>query len=75
MTYTGHVVNGQLVFDGPPPPEGSAVRIEVVGATDRSDAELPTLLERLKSVVGKATGLPEDASVNIDHYLYGHPKR
>ncbi len=31
--------------------------------------------ERLKSVIGKAKGLPADASRDIDHYLYGAPKR
>jgi hypothetical protein len=34
-----------------------------------------SLAERLANVVGKATGLPPDASVNHDHYLYGVPKR
>jgi predicted DNA-binding antitoxin AbrB/MazE fold protein len=35
----------------------------------------PTLNERLASVIGMAKGLPPDASRNIDHYLYGAPKR
>ena len=35
----------------------------------------PTLLERLRSVVGKAKGLPPDAAVNHDHYLYGLPRK
>ncbi|MBI2803930.1 MAG: hypothetical protein HYX68_02990 [Planctomycetes bacterium] len=34
-----------------------------------------TLAERLANVQGKATGLPADASVNHDHYLYGAPKQ
>ena len=33
-----------------------------------------SLAERLANVVGKATGLPPDASVNHEHYLYGLPK-
>jgi len=33
-----------------------------------------TLAERLANVKGKAPGLPADASVNHDHYLYGAPK-
>ncbi len=35
----------------------------------------PTLHNRLKNVIGKAKDMPPDASVNIDHYLYGTPKR
>lgn len=34
------------------------------------DNEGCTLLERLAPVVGVAKGLPFDASVNLDHYLY-----
>ena len=30
--------------------------------------------ESLKGVIGKATGLPRDASSQKRHYLYGHPK-
>jgi hypothetical protein len=33
------------------------------------------LLERLGDVVGKVDGLPPDASENVDHYLYGAPKK
>jgi predicted DNA-binding antitoxin AbrB/MazE fold protein len=36
---------------------------------------LPTLLERLDGFVGTVHNLPPDASVNLDHYLYGTPKR
>jgi hypothetical protein len=32
------------------------------------------LAELLKDVIGKATGLPSDASSQKRHYLYGHPK-
>ena len=35
----------------------------------------PTILERLRSVVGKAKGLPPDAALNHDHYLYGLPRQ
>ena len=34
-----------------------------------------SLNDRLKSVIGKAKGLPADASRNIDHYLYGAARR
>jgi hypothetical protein len=36
---------------------------------------LRTLAERLARIKGKAPGLPADASVNHDHYLYGAPKQ
>lgn len=41
----------------------------------RPKARPKTLAERLANVLGKATGLPPDASVNHDHYLYGVPKQ
>ena len=39
------------------------------------NSELPTLLERMKDFVGTVDNLPPDSSVNLDHYLYGSPKR
>lgn len=34
----------------------------------------PTLAEMLVSLIGQAEGLPEDLSINHDHYLYGRRK-
>ena len=34
-----------------------------------------TIWEKLLSMAGTAEHLPEDASENHDHYLYGTPKR
>ena len=72
MTFTGYISEGRVVFDQPVTlPEGTPVRVEQI-----SDADLrQTLLERLGDVVGKAERLPADAARNVDHYLYGHPKR
>ena len=63
-------------------PEGARVRLRVEeenGAEQPSakpaEAELPTLLERMKDFVGTVDNLPPDSSVNLDHYLYGTPKR
>jgi hypothetical protein len=43
---------------------------------DESKGEVvPTLYETLKDFAGQAEGLPPDAAVNLDHYLYGLPKR
>jgi predicted DNA-binding antitoxin AbrB/MazE fold protein len=63
-------------------PEGARVRLHIEeenGAEQPNlkadDAELPTLLDRMKGFVGTVHNLPPDASVNLDHYLYGMPKR
>lgn len=49
-------------------------KTEPVPAQD-GERQIPTLYERLKPIIGIADGLPEDASANIKHYLYGHPKK
>jgi hypothetical protein len=41
----------------------------------RLDSTPRSLFERLRSVVGKAKGLPPDAASNHDHYLYGLPRK
>jgi predicted DNA-binding antitoxin AbrB/MazE fold protein len=63
-------------------PEGTRVHLRVEeenGAerpvTEMAEGEMPTLLERFKDVVGTIDELPEDSSINLDHYLYGRPKR
>jgi predicted DNA-binding antitoxin AbrB/MazE fold protein len=64
-------------------PEGARVHLRVEEETklveqtesSPSDGQIPTLLERMKGFVGTVHDLPEDASVNLDHYLYGMPKR
>ncbi|MGE0769935.1 MAG: hypothetical protein AB7L90_26145 [Hyphomicrobiaceae bacterium] len=77
MTYSGHIENGLVVFDAAPGlPDGTAVVVTVVEkSAPATEREIPTLYERLKPIIGIAEGLPEDASQNIDHYLYGHPKK
>jgi len=74
MLLEGHVENGQIIFDEPATlPEGAKVRVELLPT--KSEAEIPTLYERLMPIIGIAQGLPEDAAMNHDHYLYGAPKR
>jgi hypothetical protein len=71
MTYRGHVENGIVVLDDAVAlPEGASVQVDLV-----SEEAGATLYERLKSVIGKAQGLPPDAALNVDHYLYGQPKQ
>jgi hypothetical protein len=79
MVYSGHIKNGVVVFDQPVVlPEGLEVSIEVSGKVltqpvDEEQISSPT--EPLLKYAGKAVGLPEDSSLNHDHYLYGTPKR
>jgi hypothetical protein len=78
MVYQGHVENGQIrLEDSVVLPEGAKVRVEVLAPTTgrESGAGGLSLYERLRPVIGAAKDLPPDASVNVDHYLYGHPKK
>lgn len=78
MVVSGHVINGTIVLDGAVVlPEGAAVEISVASESmQKSGAgEIPTLLERLKGIVGSIDDLPADSSTNLDNYLYGTPKR
>lgn len=78
MTYHGRIENGKVVLDEPVElPEGVTVEVEVVDQPDDGaieEAQGPTLYDSLKPVIGKAVGLPPDASRNKYHYLYGGPK-
>jgi hypothetical protein len=73
MTYKGHIKNGEVVLDEPVAlPDGAEVIVDLV--TVKPPAPPLPLAESLKDVIGKATGLPPDASSQKRHYLYGHPK-
>ena len=79
MSFTGHIVDGQVVLDEPAPlPDGTPVRVE--RTTDEPappNPEVPTIFERYQGFIGSIYDptLPTDGALNIDHYLYGHPKR
>jgi predicted DNA-binding antitoxin AbrB/MazE fold protein len=78
MVYQGHVENGVIQLqDSVVLPEGAEVRVELVPrAEGRETGEGGvSLYDRLKPLIGAAKNLPPDASVNVDHYLYGHPKK
>lgn len=78
MVYRGRVENGVIRLEGARPlPEGAEVEVHLVQETAGEQQEVATrsLYERLKPVIGMAKGLPPDASTNVDHYLYGHPKK
>lgn len=78
MSYKGTVKNGVVVLDpGVILPEGTPVRVEAepafqkkTGTTGGSPEDDP-LFDMTKYAVD--TGIP-DLAINLDHYLYGHPK-
>lgn len=72
MSYKGTVKNGVVVLEpGANLPEGTSVRVEAEAPRLKSDAELDPVWRMGELAVD--TGIP-DLAVNIDHYLYGHPK-
>ena len=80
MEYRGHVENGKVILDEPGAlPDGTEVSIQPIRRRRESAKsrrkEPPTLYDRLKKFAGKAEGLPPDASINLDHHLYGLPRR
>ena len=80
MTYKGHVEKGVILVDDPVElPEGAIIRFEIEADSQRAPESSigagKTFAERYASVMGKVDHLPEDASVNHDHYLYGLPKK
>jgi hypothetical protein len=84
MTARGKIKNGKVVLEDPNAlPDGTEVEVRLAKKNKptaktkkpRAKARPQTLADRLANVMGKATGLPADASVNHDHYLYGTPKQ
>lgn len=75
MVYQGTVQNGVVVFpSGLQPPEGSPVRVELINSEtpqEQLTAEEDALFRMSELAI--ETGIP-DLAVNINHYLYGHPK-
>ena len=76
MTYRGTVKNGVIVLEGSARlAEGTEVRVEAVERVEEGGARTPDVWDELLRLAGTAEGLPADASRNVDHYLYGQPKR
>jgi hypothetical protein len=44
-------------------------------SADSAGSPFPTLAERMRGFIGCLEGLPTDAALNHDHYLYGAPKK
>lgn len=75
MAYRGQVRKGVVVLDKRVKlEEGTQVTVRpIVKARTEAPRKIKgkTLLERLDSIAGKATGLPENFARNHDHYLHG----
>lgn len=78
MVYQGTVQNGVVVLEnGIHLPDGVPVRVELLERAEESQkpqvdtSELDPVWRMGELAVD--TGIP-DLAVNIDHYLYGHPK-
>lgn len=75
MVYQGTVQNGVVVLpDGVQLPEGAPVRVELVKQEAAKESRSPKddIIFRMGEYAVE-TGIP-DLGVNINHYLYGHPK-
>ncbi|MHB8902173.1 MAG: hypothetical protein ACYC6Y_25730 [Thermoguttaceae bacterium] len=79
MVYRGRVKNGVVVLDPSIAlPEGSEVLVEIAPTESEEplfDEQGRTLGQKLMKYAGRAVGLPDDAAIQHDHYLYGTPKR
>jgi hypothetical protein len=83
MTVRGKVKKGKVLLDDPKAlPEGTEVEVRPVRKPRKpaKPAKAPkkkprSLAERLAPFIGTVKDLPRDMSVNLDHYLYGHPKK
>jgi hypothetical protein len=73
MYYRGKIKAGVVVLeDGATLPEGTPVRVEPVSEETRLDQPEIDPLFRIGELAVD-TGI-SDLSINVDHYLYGHPK-
>ena len=69
MSCVGKVQNGVVVLpEGAALPDGTFVRVQPVSPEELS------LADQLLQLAGKAVGLPDDLSRNLDHYLHGQPR-
>ena len=81
---SGKVVNGVVVFEnGETLPDGTVVNVEPIEGSENTDAshDVPHDIQRLRDMLLSFAGvindpeLPTDLADNLDHYLYGTPKR
>jgi len=71
VIYHGRVASGVVVLEGGVQlPEGTTVKVETLDKEKTTGGDDP--LYRLGELA-VPTGIP-DLALNIDHYLYAHPK-
>lgn len=58
-----------------PPPGLSPRALELIRLSWIENPEGATVAERIPSLMQPCLDLPEDAAQQVDHYLYGTPKR
>ena len=85
MAIRGKIKNGKVLLNKPTAlTDGTEVEVRPVkkprkpakaAKAKRKKIKPRPLSERFASFMGQATGLPPDASINHDHYIYGIPKR
>jgi hypothetical protein len=84
MTYRGHVANGVIVLDPPAQlPEGAEVEVSLAEpplAEEKPAASRKSIEEEIAEIVADIPPeawkrLPDDLSDQLDHYIYGTPKR
>jgi hypothetical protein len=76
----GKVINGVIILEnGGTLPEGTLVKIEPVASSEPAETvnEIGQLRKMLLGHAGVLADseLPTDLAENLDHYLYGTPKR
>jgi hypothetical protein len=83
MTVRGKVKNGKVLLDKPDAlPDGTEVEVrplknarKPLKTARKRKQPLRSLAERYAGFIGSVKDLPRDMSNNLDHYLYGQPKR
>ena len=76
MTIIATVRNGQIELPaGVILPEGAELQIEVAPSPTEAQSARTDTGRRLLKLAGSCEGLPDDLAANVDHYLYGAPKR
>jgi hypothetical protein len=80
MTYHGHIENGMVVLDSHCPlPDGTSVTVTAAAKScgDGPESTHVKLALEISTAVPNEVWdtLPRDGASNVDHYLYGAPKR
>jgi len=77
MTYQGRVTKtGTVLLDEAGVlAAGTRVAVRPIKSAEKNTGQRRKSRRGILKYAGKAKGLPSDSSQNVDHYLYGHPKR